>query len=95
MEQRFPSQVAKNAVFATTYISFGLDLPPFDNINIRRAFQAAITAQAVFDPEKAKKCMVDAGYPNGQGFPEVEIWYRDQGGDNGAISGPMLQYLQA
>ncbi len=127
VEQRFPGQIAKNAVFATTYISFSLDMPPFDNINVRRAFQAAInrdemtatvlkdlaipgksllppgypgyndviTSQAVFDPEKAKKFMADAGYPGGEGFPEVEIWYRDQGGYNGAISGPMLQYLQA
>ena len=51
--------------------------------------------QAVFDPDKAKQFMADAGYPNGEGFPEVEIWYRDQGGYNGAITAPMLQYLQA
>lgn len=127
VEQRFPGQIAKNAVFAVSYISFGLDMAPFDNINVRKAFQAAInrdemtatvlkdlaipgksllppgypgyndaiTSQAVFDPEKAKKFMADAGYPNGEGFPEVEIWYRDQGGYNGAITAPMLQYLQA
>jgi peptide/nickel transport system substrate-binding protein/oligopeptide transport system substrate-binding protein len=127
VEQRFPGQVAKNAVFATSYISFGLDMAPFDNINVRKAFMYAInrdemtatvlkdlaipgksllppgypgynetiTAQAVFDPEKAKQFMADAGYPNGEGFPEVEIWYRDQGGYNGAITAPMLQYLQA
>lgn len=127
VEQRFPGQIAKNAVFATTYISFGLDSPPFDNINVRKAFQYAInrdemtstvlkdlaipgksllppgypgyndviTSQAVFDPAKAKQFMADAGYPDGKGFPEVEIWYRDQGGYNGAISAPMLQYLQA
>ena len=127
VEQRFPGQIAKNAVFAVSYLSFDLDSPPFDNINVRKAFQAAInrdemtstvlanlaipgksllppgypgyneaiTSQAVFDPEKAKKFMADAGYPNGEGFPEVEIWYRDQGGYNGAISAPMLQYLQA
>lgn len=127
VEQRFPGQVAKNAVFATSYISFGLDMAPFDNINVRKAFMYAInrdemtatvlkdlaipgksllppgypgynetiTAQAVFDPAKAKQFMADAGYPNGEGFPEVEIWYRDQGGYNGAITAPMLQYLQA
>ena len=127
VEQRFPGQVAKNAVFATSYLSFGLDMAPFDNINVRKAFQYAInrdemtatvlknlaipgksllppgypgyndtiTAQAVFDPEKAKQFMADAGYPGGEGFPEVEIWYRDQGGYNGAITAPMLQYLQA
>jgi oligopeptide transport system substrate-binding protein len=127
VEQRFPGQIAKNAVFAVSYISFDLGAAPFDNINVRKALHAAInrdemtatvlkdlaipgksllppgypgyndtiTSQAVFDPEKAKKFMADAGYPNGEGFPEVEIWYRDQGGYNGAITAPMLQYLQA
>ncbi len=127
VEQRFPDQLSKNAVFATSYIAFGLDMPPFDNLNVRKALQYAvnrdemtatvlkdlaipgksllppgypgyndvITSQAVFDPEKAKKFLADAGYPNGEGFPEVEIWYRDQGGYNGAITAPMLQYLQA
>ena len=69
VEQRFPGQIAKNAVFAVSYLSF--------------------------DPAKAKQFMADAGYPDGKGFPEVEIWYRDQGGYNGAIAAPMLQYLQA
>jgi len=55
----------------------------------------AITAQAVFDPARAQEFMATAGYPGGEGFPEVEIWYRDQGGYNGAITAPMLQYLQA
>lgn len=54
-----------------------------------------IVAQAVFDPERAREHLAAAGYPGGEGFPEVEIWYRDQGGYNGAITAPMLQYLQA
>jgi len=43
----------------------------------------------------ARELLAEAGYPGGEGFPEVEIWYRDQGGYNGAITAPMLQYLQA
>lgn len=58
-------------------------------------YDESIAGQAVFDPAKAKKYLADAGYPDGKGFPEVEIWYRDQGGYNGAITAPMLQYLQA
>jgi oligopeptide transport system substrate-binding protein len=58
-------------------------------------YNEAITSQAVFDIAKAKEHLAKAGYPDGKGFPEVEIWYRDQGGYNGAITAPMLQYLQA
>jgi peptide/nickel transport system substrate-binding protein/oligopeptide transport system substrate-binding protein len=58
-------------------------------------YSEEVAAQAVFDPEKAREILAKAGYPNGEGFPEVEIWYRDQGGYNGAITAPMLQYLQA
>jgi len=54
-----------------------------------------LTKYAVFDPKKAKEHLAKAGYPNGEGFPEIEIWYRTQGGYNGAITAPMLQYLQA
>ena len=54
-----------------------------------------IAEQAVFDPAKAKDYLAKAGYPEGKGFPEVEIWYREEGGYNGAIIPPMLQYLQA
>lgn len=58
-------------------------------------YNAEIAAQAVFDPERARAYLAEAGYPGGEGFPEVEIWFRDQGGYNGAITAPMLQYLQA
>ncbi|RVT83497.1 peptide ABC transporter substrate-binding protein [Rhodobacteraceae bacterium CCMM004] len=58
-------------------------------------YNEGIAAQAVFDPEKAREHLAQAGYADGEGFPEVEIWYRDQGGYNGAITAPMLQYLQA
>jgi oligopeptide transport system substrate-binding protein len=127
VEKRFPGQIARNAVFAVSYLSFDLESKPFDNINVRKALQYAInrdemtntvlknlavpgksllppgypgyndkiTSQAVYDVAKAKEFMAKAGYPDGKGFPEVEIWYRDQGGYNGAITAPMLQYLQA
>lgn len=58
-------------------------------------YNESVVAQATFDPEKAKQFMVDAGFPNGEGFPEIEIWYREEGGYNGAIIPAMAQYLQA
>jgi oligopeptide transport system substrate-binding protein len=127
VQERFPDQMRQNAIFATSYISFDMTSPPFDDVNVRKAFwyainreemtetvlknlavpgrsllppsypgyNQAIADEAVFDPAKAQEFMAAAGYPGGVGFPEVEIWYRDQGGYNGAISAPMLQYLQA
>lgn len=126
-EQRFPDGIRRNAVFATSYISYDLTAAPFDNVDVRRAFYYAvdrkeltstvlkdiaipagsilppgypgynekIAAEAVFDPEKAKKFMADAGYPDGKGFPPIEIWIRDEGGYNKAIIPAMAQYLQA
>jgi oligopeptide transport system substrate-binding protein len=57
-------------------------------------YNETIAAQAVFDPEKAKEFLAKAGYPNGEGFPTIEIWYREEGGYNGANLPPMAQYLQ-
>jgi len=57
-------------------------------------YNADIAKEAVFDPQKAKDFLAKAGFPDGKGFPDVEIWYREEGGYNGAIVPPMLQYLQ-
>lgn len=127
VQAQFPDSIRKNAVFALYYLAFDLNKPPFDNVHVRKAFQAAVNReqltstvlkdtavpansilapsypgyqqsiadQAKFDAELAKKEMAEAGYPDGKGFPPIEIWYREQGGYNAAIAAPMLQYLQA
>jgi peptide/nickel transport system substrate-binding protein/oligopeptide transport system substrate-binding protein len=33
-----------------------------------------------YDPDTARKLLADAGYPNGQGFPEMDLWIRGTGG---------------
>ncbi|HVX81333.1 MAG: peptide ABC transporter substrate-binding protein [Devosia sp.] len=58
-------------------------------------YQQKIADEAKFDPKMAQDELAKAGYPGGKGFPQIEIWYREQGGYNAAIAAPMLQYLQA
>ncbi|QQA44234.1 peptide ABC transporter substrate-binding protein [Pelagovum pacificum] len=126
-EARYPDGIRRNAVFATSYLSFDMSSEPFDDVNVRRAFYYAIdrdeltstvlrdiaipagsilppgypgynpsvVEQAVFDPEMAQQYLADAGYPDGEGFPELEIWIREEGGYNSAIVPAMAQYLQA
>ncbi len=122
-----PDAIRSNAVFAVYYLAFDVEKAPFDNVDVRKAFQAAINRDeltstvlkdvavpaksilapsypgyqqkvadlAKFDPAAAKAALAKAGYPDGKGFPPIEIWYREQGGYNAAIAAPMLQYLQA
>ena len=50
-------------------------------------FQQKIADEAKFDPATAKAEIAKAGFPDGKGFPPIEIWYREQGGYNAAIAG--------
>jgi len=54
-----------------------------------------IAEQTEFDPEKAREHLAKAGYPDGEGFPEVELWWRIEGGIHAPIVGPLAEYLQA
>lgn len=48
-----------------------------------------------FDPERARRHLAAAGYPDGEGFPSVELWWRIEGGIAAPIVGPTAEYLQA
>lgn len=44
------------------------------------------------DLDKAKKLMEEAGYPNGEGLPEVSLWFNQQG-DNAKVAQTVQQDL--
>jgi len=100
--------------FRTDYLMFDTFNPPFNDLNVRKAFAKALDRDAVvknvygevkampahsmlmpgypgsdtegvlaeyqqFDCEAAKQHLADAGYPDGEGFPRLEMWLRGEG----------------
>jgi oligopeptide transport system substrate-binding protein len=105
---QFKDQIVTGPTLATYYFGFNVTLPPFDKVQVRQAFAAAVDRQTLvdqvlngvptvaysfippgmpghlseaeagdsaqkFDAAKAKQLLADAGFPNGQGFPEVKL----------------------
>jgi len=95
--------------FRTFYIGFDCYNPPFNNLNVRKAFAYAIDKETLaktiirkqgilaygflmsgfpganpeglknviaYNPELAKKFLAEAGYPDGKGFPALDMWVR-------------------
>ena len=63
-----------------TYVQqahFGYAVPGYGSINPAMAFyydeDIANKSQQAFDPEGARQLLADAGFPGGEGFPELEL----------------------
>ena len=52
-------------------------------------YDPSVGSEYIFDAEKAQELLAEAGYPGGEGFPEITLTYVD-GGDQGL----MAQFLQ-
>jgi ABC-type transport system substrate-binding protein len=100
--------------FRTDYLLFDTFNPPFNDLNVRKAFAYAVDREAIvknvygeikampahamlmpgfpdadttdalaeyqhYDCDRAKQYLADAGFPNGEGFPALEMWMRGEG----------------
>lgn len=100
--------------FRTDYLLFDTFNPPFDNIDVRKAFAHSVDRESIvtniygevkampayamlmpgfpssstkgelneyqkYDCDLAKEHLTTAGYPNGEGFPKLEMWLRNEG----------------
>ena len=101
LSEQFHRAVGAN----TYYFAFNMAAPPFDNLQVRQAFAAALNRQQyidqirsgvgqpagtflyegipgyqtdyqqTYDPERAKALLAEAGYPEGEGFPQQQLRY--------------------
>jgi peptide/nickel transport system substrate-binding protein/oligopeptide transport system substrate-binding protein len=100
--------------FRTDYLLFDAYNPPFNDLNVRKAFAysvdrdsivknvygeikampahaflmpgypasdtaGALTEFQTYDCDKAKQYLADAGFADGQGFPKLVMWLRNEG----------------
>jgi oligopeptide transport system substrate-binding protein len=107
------------------YLGFQHKLPPFDNLDVRKAFNYAIDRESIvtytlqgegrpalhgivppfkgydyenvkgyeFNAEKAKEHMRKAGFPNGEGFPEITLQINPGGGDRNVQIAEVVQKM--
>jgi peptide/nickel transport system substrate-binding protein/oligopeptide transport system substrate-binding protein len=100
--------------FRTDYLLFDTYNPPFNDLNVRKAFNYAVDRESIvenvygeikalpahsflmpgypasdvdealleyqtYDCDQAKQYLADAGFPDGAGFPPLELWLRNEG----------------
>ncbi len=76
---------------------FGYGLPAYGSVNAAMSFYyddaIAETSQQAFDPDGAKELLAAAGYPGGEGFPELSLHVRTSQKRDGLVVANILKQV--
>ncbi|MCW5849292.1 MAG: hypothetical protein KIT87_04350 [Anaerolineae bacterium] len=78
VRQAFSHAIDRESI--ATQVMQGLDLPAYTHLPpgflCNQANDPDVRKIQAYDPALAKKLMADAGFPDGKGFPQLELWIR-------------------
>jgi peptide/nickel transport system substrate-binding protein len=66
---------------------------PFDSSFIKKGFDFNSLHGYTYDPDKAKKLLAEAGFPNGKNFPHVTLQINPGGGDRNVLVAQVIQSM--
>ncbi|SFH85123.1 ABC transporter substrate-binding protein [Albimonas pacifica] len=76
---------------------FGYGLPAYGSVNAAMAYYyddaIAQTSEQAYDPDGAKELLAAAGYPNGEGFPEISLHVRSSHKRDGLVVANILKQV--
>ena len=78
VRQAFGHAIEQAALIKSALRSIGLPATSMMPPGFPAANPEGLASLQAYDPEQARTLLAEAGYPNGKGFPSVDIWLRQE-----------------